>query len=188
MSLLGSRKFWKTKLRLRARLSYISGFCYYLHTALFTFVAPLVPLTMLVVFPHNVGIVNYGLIAPSVLYNLVLFPLWHQARYRLDCWTVKMVYGWAHVFAIWDIMRGRRMGWQATGGSKKKHRTRRLWMAMRIWTAGTGLLWAAGAAYRLLSIDALTFTPLFLTGMFYLTVVGQALLVDPVQDRAEVLP
>jgi cellulose synthase (UDP-forming) len=61
-------------------------------------------------------------------------------------------------------------------------------MAMRIWTAGTGLLWAAGAAYRLLSIDALTFTPLFLTGMFYLTVVGQALLVDPVQDRAEVLP
>ena len=40
MSLLASRKFWTTKMRLRTRFCYLSGFCYYLHTALFTFVAP----------------------------------------------------------------------------------------------------------------------------------------------------
>jgi cellulose synthase (UDP-forming) len=188
MSLLASRKFWKTKPGLRAKLSYVSGFCYYIHTALFTFVAPLVPLVMLWAMPHNVGIANYALILPSVLYNLVVFPLWHLSRYRLECWTVKMIYGWAHAFAIWDELRGRRMGWQPTGGTKKKNRTRRLWIGMRLWTAGTGVLWVGGAALRMLSISALTFTPLFLSGMFYLTVVAQALLVDPAGDKREVLP
>jgi cellulose synthase (UDP-forming) len=188
MSLLGSRKFWQMKLRPRARLSYISGFCYYLHTAVFSVFAPVVPLVMLLVFPQNVGLANYLLILPSVVYNLVLFPLWHKCRYGVDSWTVKMIYGWSHFFAVVDILRGRRMGWQPTGGTRKKSKTRRLWIAMRFWTAGSGLLWVGGAAYRMLTEDALTYTPLFLTGMFFLTIVAQALLIDPDSDRAEVLP
>lgn len=187
MSLLGSRKFWQQKLKLRARLSYISGFCYYLHTGVFTLFVPLIPLLMLLVFPENVGIKNYLLIVPSVIYNFVVFPLWHRSRYGFDAWTVKMIYGWSHLFAITDILRGRRMGWQPTGSTKKKSRTRRLWIAMRFYSGGTGLLWAGGAALRMLTRDAITYTPLFLTGMFFLVVVGQALLVDPDRDRDEVL-
>ena len=48
MSLLGSRKFWATRMRWRTRCCYLSGFCYYVHTALFTFVAPAIPLVMLI--------------------------------------------------------------------------------------------------------------------------------------------
>lgn len=188
MSLLGSRKFWTTKLRLRGRLSYISGFFYYIHTALFTFAAPIVPLTLVYAVPHNVGIANYLLILPSIVYNLLFFPRWHRARYGLECWTVKMIYGWAHAFAIWDILRRRQMGWQPTGNkTSKKSRTRRLWVGMWGWTAGTGVLWVLGAAYRLLTMDGVAFLPLFLSGMFYLTIVAHALLVNPQRDKSEVV-
>lgn len=32
----------------------------------------------------------------------------------------KLLYGWSHLFAIWDILRRRPMGWQPTGGSGRK--------------------------------------------------------------------
>ncbi|MBW4703001.1 MULTISPECIES: glycosyltransferase family 2 protein [unclassified Micromonospora] len=183
MSLLGSRKFWSTKLRLRARLSYISGFCYYLHTGLFTFVAPVIPVLMLTAFAHQIALANYLLILPSVVYNMIIFPFWHRSRYGLESWTVKMLYGWAHAFAIIDIVRGRRMGWQPTGGTAKKSKTRRLWTAMKVWTAGTGLVWAGVAGWRMLvEPEPWIFVPALLSAVFYLAVVGQALLVDPERD------
>lgn len=183
MSLLGSKKFWSTKLRLRARLSYISGFCYYLHTGLFTFVAPIIPILMLTAFAEEIALANYLLILPSVIYNFLVFPLWHRNRYGLESWTVKMIYGWAHAFAIFDIIRGRQMGWQPTGGKAKKSKTKRLWTGMKVWTAGTGLIWVGLGAWRMVAdADPLSFLPAFLSGLFYLLVVAQALLVDPAKD------
>ncbi|MEV6602382.1 glycosyltransferase family 2 protein [Actinoplanes sp. NPDC051346] len=187
MSLLGSKKFWEQKLSLRGRLSYISGFFYYLHTGLFAVVAPIIPLLMLTVFPEQVSVINYLYIVPSLIYNFVVFPLWHRCRYGLETFTVKMIYGWAHFFAIVDIIRGRRMGWQPTGGTKKKSKTRRLSIALGGWTFATSLIWVASAAYRMVADDAWTYTPLFLTGMFSLLVVMQALFIDPIEDRDEVL-
>jgi cellulose synthase (UDP-forming) len=179
MSLLGSTKFWNARMRLRARLSYVSGFCYYAHTALFTFCGPLVPIILLVFFPHFVRLEHYLLIAPSALYNFLVFPLWHRARYRVESWTVKLIYGWAHAWAIWDILRGQTAGWQPTGGTGRKNRTGRLWVGLAVWSGGTGLLWTVVAAQRMNTVDVATFTPAFLAGAFYLTVVLQALLVDP---------
>ena len=182
MSLLGSTKFWNIPMRFRQRLSYVSGFCYYAHTALFTFVAPLVPIIMLVLFPQYVKLEHYLLIVPSMLYNFVVFPLWHQTRYRFESWTVKMVYSWAHAFAIWDLLRGQTMGWQPTGGTARKTRVRRLWIGMAVWSGGTALTWTLAAASRMITEDAATYAPAFLGGAFYLTTVLQALLVDPTKD------
>jgi cellulose synthase (UDP-forming) len=187
MSLLSSKKFWDQKLSLRGRLSYISGFFYYLHTGLFAVVAPIIPMLMLTCFPDDVSVVNYLYIVPSLVYNFVVFPLWHRCRYGLESLTVKMIYGWAHFFAIVDIIRGRRMGWQPTGGTKKKSKTRRLTIALGAWTFGTSLIWAGLAAYRMVTDDAWTYTPLFLTGMFSLLIVMQALFIDPIEDREEVI-
>ena len=182
MSLLGSTKFWNTKMKPRARLSYLSGFCYYLHTALATFVGPAIPIILLLWFPHFVNLANYALVVPSVVYNMVVFPLWHRCSYRFESWTVKMIYSWAHVFAIWDILRQQRVGWQATGGTARKSRTARLWVGMTVWTAGTGLIWTGLAAERMKNMDVLTFTPAFLGGVFFLTIALQGLLVTPARD------
>jgi cellulose synthase (UDP-forming) len=182
MSLLGSTKFWNTRMRWRQRLSYLSGFCYYVHTALFTFVGPLVPIVMLVFFPHFVQLEHYLLIVPSVVYNFVVFPLWHRTRYRFESWTTKLVYGWSHAFAIWDLLRGQTMGWQPTGGTARKSRTRRLWIGLTVWGLGTALTWTVVAAVRMRTDDLTTYAPAFLAGSFYLASVLQALLVDPVAD------
>ena len=132
MSLLGSRKFWATRMRWRTRCCYMSGFCYYVHTALFTFVAPAIPLVMLIFMPERVRLINYLFIVPSIIYNLVVFPAWHRCRFGPEALMAKLLYGWAHVFALWDICRRKRMGWQPTGGGKRKAGTRRVWVGVTV--------------------------------------------------------
>ncbi|PIB09055.1 hypothetical protein B1C81_12435 [Streptomyces sp. HG99] len=109
------------------------------------------------------------------------FALDDSASYRLEAWAVRMMYGWAHVFAIWDILRGRRMGWQATGSAAAKrsgitrHRT-----AVWLWGGGTAVLWVAAAGWRTLMPDPADFALLLSSGLFYALIVGRVL----VQPRA----
>ena len=174
MSLLGSRKFWATPLRWRTRACYLSGFCYYVHTALFTFAAPAIPLVMLTVAADRVRLANYVFILPSMIYNLVVFPCWHRCRFGPEALMAKLLYGWAHVFALLDILRRRRMGWQATGGGSRKAGTRRIWAGLTIWNGGTGLAWVGLAAWRVLHSGA-PFVPLLLTGLIACTITVMAL-------------
>ena len=174
MSLLGSRKFWATRMRLRTRCCYLSGFCYYVHTALFTFAAPAIPLVMLIALPERVRLANYLFIAPSMIYNLVVFPAWHRCRFGPEALMAKLLYGWAHLFALWDIARRRRMGWQATGGGKRKAGTRRIWVGLSVWNGGTGLAWVALAAWRMTHYGA-AFVPLLATGLLVFAITVMAL-------------
>ena len=174
MSLLGSRKFWVTHMRWRTRCCYLSGFCYYVHTALFTFVAPAIPLVMLIFLPERVRLINYIFIAPSIIYNLAVFPAWHRCRFGPEALMAKLLYGWAHLFALWDICRRKRMGWQATGGGKRKAGTRRIWVGIVTWNAATSLAWVALALWRMIHLG-LVFIPLLATGLFACTITGMAL-------------
>jgi cellulose synthase (UDP-forming) len=166
MSLLASRKFWTTKMRLRTRFCYLSGFCYYLHTALFTFVAPAIPLTMLIFMPEHVRLINYVSIAPSILYNMVVFPSWHRCRFGLSGFMAKFLYGWAHLFCLFDICRGRRMGWQATGTGQRKTGTQRVWIAMALWNIPTCCAWVLLAVWRMLHYGYVNFAVILATGVF----------------------
>jgi cellulose synthase (UDP-forming) len=174
MSLLGSRKFWATRMRFRTRCCYLSGFCYYVHTALFTLVMPAIPITMLVVVPDRVRLINYVFIAPSVIYNLAVFPAWHHCKFGLSAFMAKLLYGWAHIFAIWDICRRKRLGWQTTGSGKRKIGTRRIWISLTIWNGGTSLAWV-GLAARHLVHDGAAFIPLLATGLLVLLITCMAL-------------
>jgi cellulose synthase/poly-beta-1,6-N-acetylglucosamine synthase-like glycosyltransferase len=174
MSLLGSRKFWATRMRWRTRCCYLSGFCYYLHTALFTFVAPAIPLVMLTVLPQQVRLTNYLFIAPSMIYNFAVFPAWHRCRFGPSAFMAKLLYGWSHLFALWDIARRRRLGWQATGVGQRKAGTRRIWAGLTVWNGGTGVAWVSLAAWRL-ATDGLAFVPLLATGLFACAITGLAL-------------
>ena len=174
MSLLGSRKFWSTRMRWRTRCCYLSGFCYYVHTALFTFVAPAIPLVMLTVIPDRVRLANYLFIAPSMIYNLVVFPAWHRCRFGPEALMAKLLYGWAHVFAIWDICRRRRMGWQTTGGGKRKAGTHRIWVGVMIWNGGVGLAWVTLAAWRMTQFGV-AFAPILATGLLACAITWMAL-------------
>lgn len=163
MSLLLSRKFWAHPIRARTRACYLSGFCYYLHTAVFTLVTPLIPLILLLAMPQHVRGVNYVFIAPSLLYNLVLFPAWHRCRYGIDAYLARFLYGWAHLFALLDLARRRPMGWRPTGSGTAKRRNLRLWVGIWAYSGGTAALWVAIAGYRTLTAGV-RFAPMLALG------------------------
>lgn len=168
MSMLGSKKFWSTKLPWRVRLSYLSGFFYYVHTALATFVVPLVPLALMVFWPQEMRVQNLVWVIPGLIYAGLLFPLWHRAPYRLEAYAARMVYGWAHVFTIWDVLRRRRMGWQPTGSSSKKQgRNRRFWIGMTAWTGMTAAVWVGIALWRMKNGDPIDYALFLASGLFY---------------------
>ncbi|HXR69759.1 MAG TPA: glycosyltransferase family 2 protein [Actinocrinis sp.] len=176
MSMLGSRKFWHAKLPFRVRLSYLSGFFYYVHTALMTFVLPLVPIALLIGLPQDLQITNLIYVVPGLIYAGVIFPLWHRAPYRLEAYACRMVYGWAHVFTIWDVLRNNRMGWQPSGSaSKKQGRNKRFWIGMIGWTAVTAAAWVGLCLWRMYTMDPFNFMVLLASGLFYAATAARVL-------------
>ncbi|MET8554079.1 cellulose synthase catalytic subunit [Streptomyces sp. NPDC004959] len=184
LSLLTSKSFWHMDLRLMTRLCYVSGFLYYLQTALLTFIAPLIPLSLLLLRPDLLRAQAGLLILPSVFYVTLVLPLWHRAPYRLEAWAVRIMYGWSHVFAVWDVLRGRPMGWKPTGSDgAKKNGMGRYWAGMIGWTGGTAVLWVAVAGWRLLTGYPPDYALMLSGGLFYAAVVARVL-VPPRAARA----
>jgi cellulose synthase (UDP-forming) len=184
MSLLASRKFWATRMRLRTRFCYLSGFCYYVHTAIFTFATPLIPLTLLIFLPNSVQMINYLFITPSLVYNMVVFPAWHRGHYGPSALMTKLLYGWAHVVALWDILRRKQLAWQPTGTVKRKTGTRRVWVGITLWNGGTSVAWVLLALWRVEHYGA-RFGILLATGLLACAVTAMALLARRNQLRMQ---
>ncbi|MFE1982631.1 glycosyltransferase family 2 protein [Streptomyces mirabilis] len=183
LSLLTSKRFWEMDLKFQTRLCYVSGFLYYLQTALATFLAPLIPLGLLILRPDLLRAEASLWVLPSVAYVTLVLPLWHRAPYRLEAWSVRVMYGWSHVFAVWDVLRGRPMGWKPTGSQgAKKNGMRRYWTGMIVWSAGTAVLWIGVAAWRMLTLYPPDFALMLSAGLFYAMVVGRVL----VQPREQI--
>ena len=175
MSLLGSRKFWQTKMRWRTRCCYLSGFCYYVHTATFTFAAPIIPLTMLIFFPAHVKLINYVFILPSIIYNFAIFPAWHRCQFGPSAYMAKLLYGWSHVFAIWDLFRRHQMTWQTTGNSLRKAGTRRIWIGIAAWNGSTCAAWVLLALWRANQYGTKNYAVLLFGGVFASVITAMAL-------------
>jgi cellulose synthase/poly-beta-1,6-N-acetylglucosamine synthase-like glycosyltransferase len=181
MSLLGSRKFWATKLPLYSRLCYLTGFVGYVYTAVFTFVAPALALGMLLFAPDTLLLRNLIFVAPVLFYAGVIYPMWHRAPYRLEAWSVRVISGWAHVFAFTDMMRGRLRRWQPSGtGAVRQDGRTRFWAGLILWSGGTAVLWVTLALWRMMTMNPYNFFLLFVLGLFQLVVVGRIL----IQPRA----
>ncbi|MFE4654894.1 glycosyltransferase family 2 protein [Streptomyces sp. NPDC056707] len=178
MSMLGSLQgFWRVKMRFASRLCYISGFVYYIETALLVFTGPLIALCLLLLFPEQLKATNMWLILPGVLYMVIVYPLWHRNPYRLEAWAIRVVYSWVHVFAIWDVLRGRPIGWQPTGsGSARTNRSRRLWIGLWVWTVPATALWVGAAVWRMGTMVPEDFALMLASGLFYAVAVGRAML------------
>jgi cellulose synthase (UDP-forming) len=141
-----SRRMWSVPMSLPARLSYVSGFFYYAYTGLVTFFGPIIPVVMLAFFPGQVQLRNFAILLPAVLCGLVMYPLWHHAKYGPAVWALGIARGWAHVFAIFDSARGRTMSWHPTRTPGSALRRFRVWVTG--WSGGIAVLWAGLAAWR----------------------------------------
>jgi cellulose synthase (UDP-forming) len=182
VGLLFGKMFWGAKLPIYTRMCYISGFIYYIYTAVFTFVVPALTILILALVPNVLEFKNMIFMVPVVFYAAVIIPGWHHAPYRLEAWAVKLISGWAHFFAYWDALRGKRLGWNTSGGDKKKQEgNRRFWTCFWVWTVGSSLLWTGLAFWRMLTMNPYNFIVLFGLGLFEIVVAGRVLL-QPNQD------
>jgi cellulose synthase (UDP-forming) len=175
-----SRRLWSVPMPGPARLTYISGFFYYVYTALLTFFGPLIPVVMLAFLPGQVRLRNFAALAPAMITGFVLYPLWHRARYGPSVWSLGIARGWAHVFALWDCARGTTMGWHPTRTPGSALRRFRIWVAA--WSGGMTLLWAALAIWRTVTLDSSRFGILVFFGVLNLAVVGRVIF--PGRSRA----
>jgi cellulose synthase (UDP-forming) len=167
------RRLWKMPMPARARAAYLSGFLYYLFTALLLFVVPLIAIGMLALIPRDIDMQDYLLLAPAVINGLVLYPVWHRSDFGPATWALEIVRSWSHALAIWDYFRGKVMAWEPTGTSVSP--VRRLWAALIVWNCGTGIAWIAAAALRTYQFRSDRFLVVFLFGLFYVAPVAWTL-------------
>jgi cellulose synthase (UDP-forming) len=173
VSLVGSRKFWRAQMPIGARASYLTGLGYYLLTAINAVLYPVLPLVLMVRLPEMVKLHNYIYLLPALCWTYVGFPAWHRCRWGVEAWTVQLLYGWAHLFAIADILRRKPMGWTPTGAARDVDKRARPFRAALIcWSATAALGWVALSAYRV-SEHADAFLPMAVLGCLYLLVVGR---------------
>jgi cellulose synthase (UDP-forming) len=175
-----SPRLWSVPMSVPARLTYVSGFFYYVYTALLTFFGPLIPVVMLAFLPGQVRLRNFAALAPAMVTGFVLYPLWHRSRYGPSVWSLGIARGWAHVFALWDSARGKTMGWHPSRTPGSALRRFRIWVAA--WSGGMTLLWAALAVWRTVALDSPRFAVLMFFGALNLAVVGRVIF--PGRNRA----
>jgi cellulose synthase (UDP-forming) len=166
-----SSRLWSIPMTVPARLTYISGFCYYAYTALLIFFGPVIPIVMLAFLPGQIALRNFIILAPAMFTGCVLYPLWHRARYGPSTWALGIARGWAHVFAIWDGARGKSMSWHPsrTPGSS----LRRFRIGVTYWSGGAAVLWLVLALWRTATSGSLRFGVLLFFGLVNLAVVGR---------------
>jgi cellulose synthase (UDP-forming) len=167
------RRLWKVPMSARARAAYLSGFLYYLFTALLLFVVPMIATGILVFMPQDVRPQDYLALAPAVLNGFLLYPVWHRSEFGPATWALEIVRSWSHALAIWDHFRGKVMAWQPTGTSVSP--VRRLWAALIVWNCGTAVVWLGLAVLRSWQYHTDRFAVVFLFGLIYVAPVAWTL-------------
>ena len=169
VGLLFSKRFWSAKIPFYMRLCYVSGMVYYVYSALYTFMTPLLSITILIFLPNMLQFRSMLFIVPVLLYGAVLFPAWHKAPFRLEAWAVRLISGWAHFFSYWDAIRGTSIRWTPSGGGKQDGK-RRFWVAFTVWSLGSSVLWTGMAFYRMTTMDPVNFIVMFALGLLELLI------------------
>jgi cellulose synthase (UDP-forming) len=167
-------RLWSVPMSIPARLTYVSGFSYYVFTAMSAFVIPLIPISLLVFRPYSITPWNSGLIVASMITSMTVLPLWHRSRYDLRATLpLSLVRAWAHALAIWDYLRGKTMSWQATGAGVTS--VRRFWWGVRLYNLTAVLAWLGLIGWRMTAIAPGRFTIVTISGLINAAIVARVL-------------
>jgi cellulose synthase (UDP-forming) len=168
-----SERLWRTRMSIPARLTFLSGFFYYVYTGLLNFMGPLIPVVMLAFLPGQMRLRNFVILLPAVFSGFILYALWHRSSYGPSVWPLGIARGWAHVFALWDGARGKTMSWHPTrtpGSSLRRFRIGVTW-----WSGGMALLWVILAIWRSVTLGFLQFVVVLAFGLLNLAIVSRVI-------------
>jgi cellulose synthase (UDP-forming) len=172
LSTILTGRLWSVPMTRRARLTYVSGFCYYLFTGVSVLVIPIIPIGILALAAGSVEPRNFVLLLPAVVIGMFLYPIWHHSEYELaGILPLSLARGWAHALAIWDYARGKTMVWQASGSRVSS--PHRFWICLRAWNGSTAVLWLALFCWRTAQYASPRFAILGCFALINLAVVGR---------------
>lgn len=103
----------------KQRLSFWSGYFYYVTTAMNGFFAPLPILIMILIFPEWIKPSNMLPLMGLAILWLVAYPAVMNTTWRLDVLRVQSIYGFAHTAAIFDMFFGKASEWVPSHGTAK---------------------------------------------------------------------
>jgi cellulose synthase (UDP-forming) len=148
MTLLASGQASRKPLSVRQRISFWSGFMYYISTALNVFFLHVPGVLMAVFFAAEVRASNYIPFLAGMWMYFVVMPRISKSRWRYEVLRTQMAYSFCHALAIVHKLTGRTAGWVATGAVSKSSSLARSISMVGIVTLSSTLLLSWGALFR----------------------------------------
>jgi cellulose synthase/poly-beta-1,6-N-acetylglucosamine synthase-like glycosyltransferase len=170
-SLVWTSHMWRVRMPWKSRLPYVAGWLWNLTTGARTVVVPLIPVAVLAFLPGEIQLGNVTLLIPSIIFSVILYPLWHNSPYSPRIWPLAIAVGWAQVLALWDYACGNVMSWQPSRGPAGV--THRFWRAVVLWNGGLAMAWIGLAAWRIAQTSSTRFAIVALFGVINAVVVGR---------------
>ena len=169
-SLATNKMFWKQKLTLMARLSYLSGMGYYVATALAIWLSAIPAMLMVWFYPDKLiwyTIVFYG---PSFLFGTLFTKWWTRANGSVwDGMKIRQVSYFAHFAALKDRLLKSTMQWIPTGTATTSSRFVRSRYLFWAWNNITFAVIISGAFYNMKGLGDYNFYPtIFFTTFYFL--------------------
>jgi hypothetical protein len=103
------------------------------------------------------------LLIPTLVTGVILYPLWHHARWTPGIWPLAIAVGWAQALSLWDYSRGKVMSWQPSRGPGDA--TRRFRRAVVVWNGTLALAWLALGVWRIWETGASRFAVVAFFGL-----------------------
>jgi cellulose synthase (UDP-forming) len=189
MSLASDRTFHADELLTsRQRRCFLSGFLYYLTTAMNSVLAPVGVLIMVWCYPERVATSNMIPLLGAIVFWLVVFPLMTHGRWRFEVLRVQAIYGFAHLFCLLDLARGRSAEWIPTNANAPaaqnavRTKGQRVALAMALYLGATQAATAVG-----LGLGAFRFGLADYWGCIAASLVGSYVFVPVVVQSARAL-
>ena len=114
MSLMLTKKFWKSSLSWKQKLCYITGFLYYLHHPIGLFMSFQLFITLFL-YNEYVSFANAFLFYPYLIFSFIILPLSRIPRLKWGCLFVSLVQLYSYSHAIVVAFLRSSVGWISTG-------------------------------------------------------------------------
>lgn len=182
MNMISSPWFHRNNLTLPQRLAFWAGFLYYGDTALGSLLIPLPALIMLLAYPVDIRWSQMLYMTGALLLWTILYPTVMRQRWRPEVLRVQLVYSYAHLFCIFDLLRQQAAAWHPTGVKERAPTAVRV---KRFYTFYLGVTTSATCAALAVRADQLD--PYNFVGLMVFTVLNLYLTAPLVADgvRAE---
>ena len=114
MSLMTSKDFWKSRLPIKTKLGFISGFLFYLSNLGYLFI-PFITVASILTNQYGIDKWYYWYIALMLSNSVILLSIHIYPRWRISTVIAHMIASWSYSFTLVNLLLKRHEPWVATG-------------------------------------------------------------------------